>query len=102
MEPNMTLHWFVHPQWFSDMGAFKREENIPVFVDFAKKAFELFGTSFCSILSSAKLPWHPWSSWSSKNGQTQTLILNYFGIYLGQAGLKLHSPAFQKARRIYH
>ena len=41
----MTLHWFVHPLWFQEMGAFTREENIPVFVEWAQLAFELFGES---------------------------------------------------------
>lgn len=39
----MTLIWFVHPQWFQDLGAFSKEENIPVFVDWCETAFKLFG-----------------------------------------------------------
>ena len=37
------MHWFVHPLWFQEMGAFQREENIPVFVEWAQLAFKLFG-----------------------------------------------------------
>ena len=43
IEPNVTLHWFVHPQWFQEMGAFTKFENIEVFVDWAVTAFKLFG-----------------------------------------------------------
>jgi beta-glucosidase len=43
MEPNVTLHWFVHPNWFQEMGGFTREENIEVFVDWCRTAFSLFG-----------------------------------------------------------
>ena len=45
MEANVTLHWFVHPLWFQELGAFQREENIPVFVEWARQAFELFGAA---------------------------------------------------------
>ena len=38
-----TLHWFAHPQWFQDLGEFQKEENIQLFVDWAKTAFKLFG-----------------------------------------------------------
>ena len=37
------MHWFVHPLWFQDIGAFTKEENIEVFVEWAKLAFTLFG-----------------------------------------------------------
>ena len=43
MEANVTLHWFVHPLWFLQLGAFTKEENIPVFVEWAQLAFKLFG-----------------------------------------------------------
>ena len=43
MEPNITLIWFVHPQWFQKMGAFSRRENLPVFVEWCETAFKLFG-----------------------------------------------------------
>jgi len=39
----VTVHWFVHPLWFQDIGAFTKEENIEVFVEWAKLAFTLFG-----------------------------------------------------------
>ena len=42
MEPNVTLHWFVHPAWFEHIGAFLKEQNIPIFVDWAKFAFSEF------------------------------------------------------------
>ena len=45
MEPNITLIWFVQPQWFQRMGAFARRENIPVFVEWCETAFKLFGES---------------------------------------------------------
>ncbi len=28
LEPMVTLHHFVHPQWFEELGGFEREENI--------------------------------------------------------------------------
>ena len=43
MTPNVTLHWFAHPQWFQDLGEFQKEENIPLFVNWAETAFALFG-----------------------------------------------------------
>eukprot|EP00878_Enallax_costatus_P007609 GHUV01007967.1.p1 GENE.GHUV01007967.1~~GHUV01007967.1.p1 ORF type:complete len:378 (+),score=113.54 GHUV01007967.1:966-2099(+) len=42
--PNATLHHFVHPQWFEDLGGFEREENIKHFVSWSIKAVELFGS----------------------------------------------------------
>ena len=47
MTPNVTLHWFAHPQWFHELGEFQKEENIPLFVDWAETAFKLFGTPTC-------------------------------------------------------
>ncbi len=40
IQPVVTLHHFVHPQWFEDLGAFEKEENIEYFVRFSAKAFE--------------------------------------------------------------
>ena len=39
MQPNVTLHHFVHPQWFEDKGAFTDETNIKYFVDFCCLAY---------------------------------------------------------------
>lgn len=50
MEPNITLIWFVQPQWFQKMGAFARRENIPVFVEWCETAFKLFGENRCQHL----------------------------------------------------
>ena len=47
MTPNVTLHWFAHPQWFHELGEFQKEENISLFVEWAETAFKLFGTSSC-------------------------------------------------------
>ena len=43
MEPNVTLHWFVHPKWFEELGGFTKEENIDIFEDWCRTAFSLFG-----------------------------------------------------------
>lgn len=40
MEPLATLHHFVHPQWFEDLGGFEKEENIPLFLAWVRLAFE--------------------------------------------------------------
>ncbi len=55
MEPNVTLHWFVHPNWFQEMGGFTREENIEVFVDWCRTAFSLFGAPSLPRMSSDSL-----------------------------------------------
>ena len=34
IEPVATLHHFVHPKWFEDMGGFLEEDNLPLFVNF--------------------------------------------------------------------
>lgn len=38
MQPFLTLHHFVEPAWFEDMGGFERSVNIQHFVDFASFA----------------------------------------------------------------
>ena len=43
MEPNVTLHWFVHPNWFQELGGFTKAENIEIFVEWCRSAFSLFG-----------------------------------------------------------
>ena len=87
MEPNITLIWFVQPQWFQKMGAFARRENIPVFVEWCETAFKLFGETppehtylTCRLglaaqwhMSAAVSPRHvcqSWLSWSSVPGTT--------------------------------
>jgi beta-glucosidase/6-phospho-beta-glucosidase/beta-galactosidase len=35
----VTLHHFVHPQWFEKLGAFEHSENIGYFVNFCEKVF---------------------------------------------------------------
>ncbi len=47
MEPHVTFIWFVHPQWFQELGAFAKVENIPIFVDWCETAFKLFGAIPC-------------------------------------------------------
>jgi beta-glucosidase len=37
--PLATLHHFVHPQWFEDIGAFEKEENIPLYLTWVELAF---------------------------------------------------------------
>jgi beta-glucosidase len=39
LEPVVTLHHFVHPQWFEDLGGFTEEANIPHFVRFSEWAY---------------------------------------------------------------
>lgn len=41
--PNATLHHFVHPAWFEDIGGFTKEANVPIFVEWARTAYRLFG-----------------------------------------------------------
>ena len=41
--PMITLHHFVHPQWFEEMGAFEKEENIPYFVRYSQRVFKMLG-----------------------------------------------------------
>lgn len=43
IEPMITLHHFVHPQWFEEKGGFLNEGNIEYFVRFAKKVFAALG-----------------------------------------------------------
>lgn len=40
--PMIALHHFVNPQWFEEIGAFSKEENIHHFVNFCKLIFEQF------------------------------------------------------------
>ena len=37
--PLATLHHFVHPQWFEDIGAFEKEDNIPLFLTWTELAY---------------------------------------------------------------
>ncbi|BDA42798.1 6-phospho-beta-galactosidase [Coccomyxa sp. Obi] len=52
MEPLATLHHFVHPQWYEELGAFEKEENISLFLDYVRLAYKEFGsqiTSWCTF-----------------------------------------------------
>jgi beta-glucosidase len=39
----MVLHHFTNPIWFAKLGSWEKEENIHLWVDFAKKVVEIFG-----------------------------------------------------------
>jgi len=39
IEPMITLHHFVHPRWFQELGAFEKQENIALFTAFSEKMF---------------------------------------------------------------
>ncbi|GLI65460.1 hypothetical protein VaNZ11_008810, partial [Volvox africanus] len=56
LEPMVTLHHFVHPQWFEALGAFEREENIQYFVDWAVMAFRLFRDHGLSLIATFNEP----------------------------------------------
>jgi len=40
LQPIVCFHFYTHPQWFEEKGAFEREENISYFVRFCSKMFE--------------------------------------------------------------
>ena len=39
IEPLVTLHHFVHPQWFEDLGGFEKAENIAHFLAWTELAY---------------------------------------------------------------
>jgi beta-glucosidase len=39
----MVLHHFTNPLWFSKIGGWEKEENIALWIDFAKKVIDEFG-----------------------------------------------------------
>ena len=50
--PVLTLHHFTHPLWFDKLGAFEKEENIPIFVSFCKRVFKEYSSKvnfWCTI-----------------------------------------------------
>ena len=52
IKPVVTLHHFSHPQWFEECGAFEKEENIPLFVQFCELVFKRLGDKvalWCTI-----------------------------------------------------
>lgn len=54
MEANVTLHWFVHPRWFDELGGWIKSENVRYYVEWAELAFKHFGrTVFKHALSHA-------------------------------------------------
>ncbi len=44
MEPFLSMHHYVHPQWFEAMGGFQKLANVRYFVDYCKLAMAEFGT----------------------------------------------------------
>lgn len=42
MEPFLSLHHYVHPQWFEALGGFRKRENIRYFVDYCVAAYKEF------------------------------------------------------------
>ena len=39
----MVLHHFTNPTWFAKRGGWEKEENIKLWIDFAKKTVDIFG-----------------------------------------------------------
>lgn len=48
LQPVTTLHHFVHPQWFEEMGGFESMDNIPVFLRWVEEAYRRLGRQ-CSM-----------------------------------------------------
>ncbi|KAI8104603.1 hypothetical protein M9434_003157 [Picochlorum sp. BPE23] len=44
MEPFLSLHHYVHPQWFESLGGFTKRDNIRYFVDYCTAAYKEFGS----------------------------------------------------------
>jgi beta-glucosidase len=40
----MVLHHFANPIWFSKLGGWEKKENIPLWVDYARKVVDEFGS----------------------------------------------------------
>jgi beta-glucosidase len=68
--PTITLHHFVHPHWFDEIGGFEKEQNIAYFLRFAQKVFQRL---------SGKVP-----IWYTINEPT---VYSFMGYILG-----MHSP----------
>lgn len=49
--PIITLHHFVHPQWWHEKGSFEKEENIQDLVDFGKFIVNQFGSKIPYIIT---------------------------------------------------
>ena len=50
--PYITLHHFTNPIWFDKLGAFEKEENISIFIDFCKVVFNRYSNKvkyWCTI-----------------------------------------------------
>ncbi len=50
--PMITLHHFVHPLWFEQLGGFEKQENIRYFVRFCEHVFRALGKTvpfWCTI-----------------------------------------------------
>lgn len=43
IEPMITLHHFVHPLWFEQMGGFTKAENIAYFIRYCERVFKCLG-----------------------------------------------------------
>ncbi|GLC50285.1 hypothetical protein PLESTB_000362600 [Pleodorina starrii] len=56
LEPMVTLHHFVHPQWFEQLGGFERAENIRYFEEWAVAAFRLFRGHGLSLIATFNEP----------------------------------------------
>lgn len=52
IEPMVTLHHFVHPEWFERLGGFEKEKNIAYFVRFSECVFRVLApyvSLWCTI-----------------------------------------------------
>lgn len=43
IQPFVTMHHFVSPQWFTEMGGFKRDDSPEIFLNYVKKLDAEFG-----------------------------------------------------------
>lgn len=43
IEPMATLHHFVHPGWFEDLGGWESEQSVELYTKFAVTCFKAFG-----------------------------------------------------------
>lgn len=72
----MVLHHFTNPDWFSEKGNWQKKQNIAMWVDFAKKVVDEFG-SYVSYWNSFNEP-NVYASNGFVLGQFPPFITNLF------------------------
>ena len=111
--PHVTLHHYVHPQWFEDLGGFTVDRNVEYYVTYVAKVVSYLGAKRLPFLSTFNEPmiyllgaygvgmlppFHLGRLWAIRRAWNNILRAHVDAYHVIQQTLLFHSPLLQEEK----